>query len=395
MSRVLAVIAILSVVGFFIFYTQSPDIVTAAANQAFQPEWIGKTFSLGETIEILERPQFFPDLIDDVTLAMGFQEFTSDDLPQEYRDLAAEQRLAEGGDLLDLEAEAISGNLTKSQVVTQTDQHVKGDSKEAKLVNTGKIASVFTRGEIIPVVGKLDVPLRPAPYFYNLIIYCCENFDDAIVHYTESLRLDPEQANVHKNIAVVLVRQGEVNDGINHFKESLRFDPNQPEVYINLALALSQQKQMDEAIEQYEHALKLKPDNFFVLNNLGEIYFMREENEKAVGYFEKALELEAGKVSVLNNLAWLKAAYEKERFHEPKRAVELAQQACELTKFEKPSLLDTLSVAYAASGKFNEAIETAEKAIDLALSSKQNDIAKEIQNHLELYKSGQAYFQQP
>jgi len=181
MSRVLAVIAILSVIGFFIFYTQSPDIVTAAANQAFQPEWIGKTFSLGETIEILERPQFFPDLIDDVTLAMGFQEFTSDDLPQEYRDLAAEQRAAEGGDLLDLEGQAISGNLTKSQVVTQTDQHVKGDSKEAKLVNTGKIASVFTRGEIIPVVGKLDVPLRPAPYFYNLIIYCCENFDDAIV----------------------------------------------------------------------------------------------------------------------------------------------------------------------------------------------------------------------
>ena len=181
MSRVLAVIAILSIVGFFIFYTQSPDIVTAAANQAFQPEWIGKTFSLGETIEILERPQFFPDLIDDVTLAMGFEQFTSDDLPQEYRDLAAEQRALEGGDLLDLEAQAISGNLTKSQVVTQTDQHVKGDSKEAKLVNTGKIASVFTRGEIIPVVGKLDVPLRPAPYFYNLIIYCCENFDDAIV----------------------------------------------------------------------------------------------------------------------------------------------------------------------------------------------------------------------
>jgi hypothetical protein len=181
MSRVLAVIAILSIVGFFIFYTQSPDIVTAAANQAFQPEWIGKTFSLGETIEILERPQFFPELIDDVTLAMGFEQLTSDDLPQEHRDLAAEQRALEGGDLLDLEAEAISGNLTKSQVVTQTDQHVKGDSKEAKLVNTGKVASVFTRGEIIPVVGKLDVPLRPAPYFYNLIIYCCENFDDAIV----------------------------------------------------------------------------------------------------------------------------------------------------------------------------------------------------------------------
>ncbi len=180
MSRVLAVIAILSIAGFFIFYTQSPDIVNAAANQAFQPEWIGKTFSLGETIEILERPQFFPDLIDDVTLALGFQEFTSDGLPQEYRDLAAEQRAAEGGDLLDLEAQAITGNLTKSQVVIQTDQHVKGDSKEAKLVSTGKVASVFTKGEIVPVVGKLDVPLRSGILFYNIIAYCCDNNDDAL-----------------------------------------------------------------------------------------------------------------------------------------------------------------------------------------------------------------------
>jgi len=179
MSRVLAIIAILSVVGFFIFYTQSPDVVTAAAN--FQPEWVGKTFSLGETIEILERPQFFPELVDDVTLAMGFEQFTSDDLPQEYRDLAEEQRKAEGADLLALEQEAISGNLTKAQVVIQTDQHVKGDDKEAKLVNTRQVASVFMKGEIIPIVGKLDVPLRPAPYFYNLIMYCCENFDDAIL----------------------------------------------------------------------------------------------------------------------------------------------------------------------------------------------------------------------
>jgi len=181
LSRTLAVIAILSVVGFFIFYTQSPDVVNAAANQAFQPEWIGKTFSLGETIEILERPQFFPELVDDVTLAMGFEQFTSEELPQQYRDLAEEQRKAEGADLLALEQEAISGNLTKAQVVIQTDQHVKGDDKEAKLVNTRQVASVFMKGEIIPIVGKLDVPLRPAPYFYNLIMYCCENFDDAIV----------------------------------------------------------------------------------------------------------------------------------------------------------------------------------------------------------------------
>lgn len=181
MSRTLAVIALLAVVGFMVFYTQSPDIVQATAKQVFQPEWVGKTFSLGETIEILERPQFFPEIIDSVQVALGFEQFTEEDLPQEYRDLAEEQRVAEGSAIEELEAEAITGNLTKAQVVAVTDSHSKGDGKEAKIVNTGKIASEFTRGEIIPITGKLNVPLRAAPLFYNIVVYCCGNFDDELV----------------------------------------------------------------------------------------------------------------------------------------------------------------------------------------------------------------------
>jgi|GEM_PF-4407387 len=181
MSRVLAVIAILAVVGFFVFYTQSPDIVQAAAKQVFQPEWVGKTFSLGETISILERPQFFPELIDDVAIAIGFEEFTEDDLPQEYRDLAEEQRQAEGTTIEEQEKEAITGDLTKSQIVAPTDKHEAGDGKQAKIINTGKVASEFTKGEIIPITGKLNVPNRLAPLFYNLVVYCCGNFEDELV----------------------------------------------------------------------------------------------------------------------------------------------------------------------------------------------------------------------
>ncbi len=181
MSRVLAVIAILAVVGFFIFYSQSPEIVQATANQVFQPEWVGKTFSLGETIEILERPQFFPELIDNVQIALDFEEFTEDELPQEYRDLAEEQRQAEGTAIEEQEKESISGDLTKSQVVATTDKHEAGDGKQARIVNTGKVASEFIKGEIIPITGKLNVPNRSAPLFYNLVVYCCGNFEDELV----------------------------------------------------------------------------------------------------------------------------------------------------------------------------------------------------------------------
>ena len=53
--------------------------------------------------------------------------------------------------------------------------------------------------------------------------------------------------------------------------------------------------------------------------------------------------------------------------------------------------LDNLAAAYAESGRFGEAIETAEKALKLALATNQQQLADEIKEHLALYKAGQPY----
>jgi len=52
---------------------------------------------------------------------------------------------------------------------------------------------------------------------------------------------------------------------------------------------------------------------------------------------------------------------------------------------------DTLSAAYTAADRFDEAVETAEKALELARSASQQQLVNEIQEHLELYKIGQPY----
>jgi tetratricopeptide (TPR) repeat protein len=53
--------------------------------------------------------------------------------------------------------------------------------------------------------------------------------------------------------------------------------------------------------------------------------------------------------------------------------------------------LDTLAVAYAAAGRFNDAIAAAQKAIELARSAGQTQIVSEIETRLELYRAGRAY----
>ncbi|HZL99203.1 MAG TPA: hypothetical protein VFD43_03030, partial [Planctomycetota bacterium] len=53
-------------------------------------------------------------------------------------------------------------------------------------------------------------------------------------------------------------------------------------------------------------------------------------------------------------------------------------------------VLDTLAAAYAAAGRFDEAIETAERALRLASSSNEQALAAAVARRLELYRRGEA-----
>jgi tetratricopeptide (TPR) repeat protein len=55
--------------------------------------------------------------------------------------------------------------------------------------------------------------------------------------------------------------------------------------------------------------------------------------------------------------------------------------------------VDTLAVAYAAAGRFNEAIAAAERAVELARAAEQPQLAKKIEARLELYRAGRPYHQ--
>ena len=53
-------------------------------------------------------------------------------------------------------------------------------------------------------------------------------------------------------------------------------------------------------------------------------------------------------------------------------------------------MLDTLAAAQAANGQFDKAVETAGKALQLAESTGQNDLVRDLQRHLNFYETRQA-----
>ena len=105
------------------------------------------------------------------------------------------------------------------------------------------------------------------------------------------------------------------------------------------------------------------------------------------------LTLAPDSVPLYNNMAWFLATGNNTTAQEAKRAIEFAQRVCVLTDYKDSNYLDTLAVAYAAAGRFEEAITVARKAVGLAEAAGHKTLANEIQDRLKLYQAGQRYIQ--
>jgi len=92
-----------------------------------------------------------------------------------------------------------------------------------------------------------------------------------------------------------------------------------------------------------------------------------------------------GDIMCLNCLAWLLATCPDDRFRDGNRALGLAQRLVAVDP--KPAHIDTLAAAYAATGRFEDAIRTQNQAI-ATLEKTDFDMTKmvEYRNHLASYE---------
>jgi len=192
---------------------------------------------------------------------------------------------------------------------------------------------------------------------YGCAMFYEGRFDEAVEHLSRAIRIHPKYFEPGNNLGKVLLRQGRFNEAIACFNGVLKLKPEEAEAYANLGVAYSQLGKNDEAVKNWTKAMQLNPDN----------------------------------AEVLNNMAWVLATAGEVTKGDIARAIELAQRACKITRNKEADPLDTLSVAYAAAGRFAEAAATAEKALKEAKEAGREDLAGEIKKRLDSYKAGRPY----
>ncbi|MHC4325499.1 MAG: tetratricopeptide repeat protein, partial [Planctomycetota bacterium] len=143
----------------------------------------------------------------------------------------------------------------------------------------------------------------------------------------------------------------------------------------------------NKTLGYYAKSLQINPGNEKVHNRLAAIFFRLRKWNDAVKHYEQSLKIKPGQIAALNNISWIYST----KLNNPDKARELALQACKLGNYSQPAALDTLAIAYAASGDFDLAVETVKKAIALAGNKVDEDIIQDMVKRLELYQNKQPY----
>ena len=255
----------------------------------------------------------------------------------------------------------------------------------------------------------------------------------ALLKWTDSLTLArhmvagaPESSHTHLILGVVLAQQGRAEESVQHLRIAAEFAPDDFETVYSLGNSLRLAGRLGEAEAMFRRALTLQPDSFGALDQLGTVLLFQGRAAESVEQFRKALALVPGNsimryrlaVALLSlgghaaeaeghlrqviqarpdspapigNLAWLLATSPDPTIRDPGEALRLAGRVVELTRSRDPRALETLAAAQAAAGRFDDAVLTARRALELAQSHRDDERVRGIRERLALYQRRVAY----
>lgn len=158
----------------------------------------------------------------------------------------------------------------------------------------------------------------------------------------------------------------------------------------NRGVAYHQIGENDKALQDYTWAIEDDPNWGTAYIDRGDLYMQRGECVKAAADFEKAVKVSIAslRAPALNDEAWLYTTCPDPAFRNPRKAIDLAKASIKLK--DGPSIRDTLAVAFAAAGQFDDAVREETAAIRLADKTTTPDRLVQFKAKLETYQKAAA-----
>jgi protein O-mannosyl-transferase len=210
---------------------------------------------------------------------------------------------------------------------------------------------------------------------------------EALPFYARAVQLEPGNAQFQNNFATALLRAGDMKAAEAHYRAAIADDPKLAEPYSNLGALLFARQQYIGAASIFGEAVRLSPTNAGIHFNAGLVYLKAHRIGDARTEFAEAARLRPDWTDPLVAESWALATSNDAQERNGAEAVKLAEKAADLTGHKQPAILNTLAAAYAESGRFDDALATANRALELAKQSNHTNLFPRIEHAIVLYQA--------
>ncbi|HEY1663697.1 MAG TPA: tetratricopeptide repeat protein, partial [Verrucomicrobiae bacterium] len=129
--------------------------------------------------------------------------------------------------------------------------------------------------------------------------------DESVDCMNRAIQIQPGDFQNYSILGTALAKEGKAVEAIDAYRKALELQPDNPEVCFHLAELLASQKQFTEAIQDYELALHWQPDYPEAQNALADALAAQSQFEEAIGHYQAAIQSKPDYVMAHYNLGVL------------------------------------------------------------------------------------------
>ena len=208
--------------------------------------------------------------------------------------------------------------------------------------------------------------------------------DKAKADLQKAIENDPSEGRGILMRSMLAAQQKRFADAINDIKLLLQIDPKDEALRLQLAQFYVADQRPRRAIDLLTAVLDDNEKSVDALRARGDALLSVGKHADAIADYEKALSIDPKHTGVLNNLAWVLATSPEDNLRNPKRSIELATKACELTEYKEAHILSTLASGYAESGDWETALKWSTKAVEVG--AQEAETSDQLKKELESYR---------
>jgi tetratricopeptide (TPR) repeat protein len=209
---------------------------------------------------------------------------------------------------------------------------------------------------------------------------------EAMSEYIRAWLLNPESVLANGNVAYMLDAEGKTALAADYYQRAVNGNFPSPAIHKNYGMVLSKLGRYAEAMSQYSIAAQMEVTSADSQALMAELLLLQGRDAEALTHLRIALELDPNNLGRVILTANLLAAAEDPHARNGVEARAIAEKLVKRTGDQQAAALDALAMADAEIGRFDEAVQLQQKAVNLVEANGPKEDLVVMQKRLETYQ---------